>query len=82
MSNSLPLTIYGFRFGAQDKHIIDAIAKSAAPELEVILFSGSSPTSQQIIKERARRLASSIRLAGGASAFAKFVRSDKITIWR
>jgi hypothetical protein len=81
-TNTRPLTIYGFRFGAQDKHIVSAIAKSSTPSLEVVLYSGSSPSNQQTIKDRARRLAESIKLPGGGSASITFMPSHKLKVWR
>jgi hypothetical protein len=75
-ANKRPLFIYGFRFGSNDRHIVDAIARSTTPAIQVCLHSDDSRRAKERVTERGKDLA--LRIGARFSTR----ESSKLRIWR
>jgi hypothetical protein len=79
--NDLPLTVYGFKFGDMDKHILDAIARSNTPNMTVAIHDTTDDEERASIQERVRTLARRTHLPGGGTCGFRFVDSPTMPIW-
>ncbi len=79
--NDLALTVYGFKFGGMDQHILDAIARSATPSMTVAIHDTSDEDERAMIQERVNTVAHRIRLPEHARCAVQFVDSSSMPSW-
>ena len=76
------LTLYGFGFHPNDQHIINAIAKSGARSLEVVIYAQATPGQRRRIRERARSLRDRMSRKQEHDVSLEFSESDEYCVWR
>ncbi|MHB8141764.1 MAG: DUF4917 family protein [Vulcanimicrobiaceae bacterium] len=82
VKNRQTLTLYGFGFNRNDRHISNAIASSDTRRLEVVLHSQASRAQRRRIRERARNLHERMEVRQDRDVRLDFIESDTIPVWR